>query len=335
MRVERRGGPPDLQAAFKSFILTSLLGRALDDNQAKEAAEGQFPDFTCFRNLVLIEMKHLETDQHDRINKLIEAKIDPAEKPIFYGSREARFVTDAVSNGAAINAAIASKLGRTIETILSKANRQFASYRSRHPRKNSVSVCVILNSILREYTPDVVIHAVHGKMKTSQSGEPRFPEIDAVLYISEKHFQVLPDGRMAYGLAIYEAAGAINQPWKTQFVDRIVDAWSRMRTGDSAVDGRDLYGFETVHDIPASVKGYEAWQLEYQRDPYMSSLTVERLRMLFHRMIAVNSLTFIKGNWPKPPQQEVADGMRIFQHIIEETNRHRGDESARTGPASV
>ena len=130
MRFERHGGPPDLQSAFTTFITSHLHGRALDDNQVKEAAEGEFPDFACFRDLVLIEMKHLETDQHDRINEVLDAKIDPAEKPIFYGSREAHFVTNSVSNGAAINAAIGSKLGRTIETLLSKANRQFESYRS-------------------------------------------------------------------------------------------------------------------------------------------------------------------------------------------------------------
>lgn len=48
---------------------------------------------------------------------------------------------------------------------------------------------------------------------------------------------------------------------------------------------------------------------------------MEQLRFLFHRTVAVNSLTFLKGEWPKPPQSEVAEGMRVFQHIIEETNR--------------
>jgi hypothetical protein len=173
MRFERHGGPPDLQSAFTTLITSHLRGRVLDDNQVKEAAEGEFPDFACFRDLVLIEMKHLETDQHDRINEVLDAKIDPAEKPFFYGRREAHFVTNSVSNGAAINAAIGSKLGRTIETLLSKANRQFESYRSRHPQKNSVGICVILNSTLREWSPDVVIHAIHGKMKIRGAGEAR------------------------------------------------------------------------------------------------------------------------------------------------------------------
>lgn len=301
--------------------MSYLGGRVLDDNQAEESAQGQFPDFTCFRDLMLIEMKHLETNQHDRINKVFEAKIDPAESPIFYGSRDSRFITDAVSNGAAINAAIASKLGRTIETILSKANRQFASYRSRHPRKNSVSLCVILNSMIHEYSPDVVVHAIHGKMETGQLGTPRFPEVDAVLYISEKHFQILPDERAAHPLAIYEGVGAVNQPWKMQFVNRVVDAWSRMRTGNSVMERRNLHNFQPIHDIPKVMKRSEVWQLEYQRVPYMSTFTVERLRVLFQRTIAINSLAFLKGSWPKPSKIEITEGLRAFQHIVEETNR--------------
>jgi hypothetical protein len=80
MHFERHGGPPDLQSAFKTLITSRLHGRLLDE--VKEAAQGEFPDFACFRDLVLVEMKHLETDQHARINEVIEAKIDP-EKTVF------------------------------------------------------------------------------------------------------------------------------------------------------------------------------------------------------------------------------------------------------------
>jgi hypothetical protein len=79
MRFERNGGPPDLQSAFTNLIVSRLHGRILDDNHAVESADGKFPDFGCFRDLMLIEMKHLETDQQDRINEVINTKLDPAE----------------------------------------------------------------------------------------------------------------------------------------------------------------------------------------------------------------------------------------------------------------
>jgi hypothetical protein len=321
MRFERHGGPPDLQTAFTALISSHLRGRILDDNKDFEAAQGQFPDFSCFRGIVLVEMKHLETDQQDRINELIDEKLDPIEKPFFYGSRESHFIVDAASNSEAINAAISSKLARTIETLLKKANAQFESYRSRNPRKNSVGICVILNSSLREWSPDVIAHAIHSKMKVSELSESRFQSIDAVLYISEKHMRRLPDGRPAHGIIIYEAQGALTAPWKMQFVNRIADAWSLMRTGSPIAFESEDRNFVPVEDIPKSMPLDETWRLEYQRDPYLQMLPVEKLRAMFQRTIAVNSLAFLKGNWPKPSHQETSKGMRMFTHIIEETNR--------------
>lgn len=94
MRFERHGGPPDLEAAFKVFVVEKLRGRALDDNWDQESARGQFPDFACFGDLVLIEMKHLEADQSDRLNDVLRQKIDPAELPFFYGARDANLIMD-------------------------------------------------------------------------------------------------------------------------------------------------------------------------------------------------------------------------------------------------
>lgn len=321
MRFERRGGPPDLQSAFKALVLGHLAGRALDDNQAKEALAGQFPDFACFRDIVLIEMKHLETDQSDRLNDVLDAKIDPAEMPFFYGEREAHFITDAVKNGPAINEEIFGKLSLTIKRILRNANAQLASYRVRHPRKNSVNICVILNSRLQEFTPDVVIDAVHQRMKPGRPGKALYPEIDIVLYFSEKHFQILPNGQVAYPIASYIGVGAVYQPWKMQFADRIVDDWSHLRTGGPAKQDGDLNGFETVSDVPESMARSEFWQLEYRRNPYLSTMPVDRLRAHFHRTMAVNSLTLLKGSWPKPSRHEASESLRIFQHVLEETNR--------------
>jgi hypothetical protein len=180
---------------------------------------------------------------------------------------------------------------------------------------------VILNSSLREWSPDVVAHAVHSKMKVNGRNEPHFQFIDAVLYISEKHMRRLPDGRPAHGIVIYEAPGALSAPWKMQFVNRIAHEWSLMRTGAPIAFDTEDRNFAPIEDIPRSMPLHERWRLEYQRDPYLQRLTVERLRLMFQRTIAVNSLTFLKGSWPKPSRQETTEGIRIFTHIIEETNR--------------
>lgn len=321
MRFERHGGPPDLQTAFKRFVEHQLGGRALDDDQDKEAAEGKFPDFACFRDVVLLEMKHLETDQHDRVNQVLRTVIDPAEMPHFFGSRDAQRIIDSVSNGEAVKSAIASKLSRTIEGLLRQANRQFCDYRARHPRKNTVSICVILNASLMEFSPNTVLYAIERKMTPGGDKAQRFPEIDAVLYHSAKHYKVLPDGRVGFAVGIYETPSVEMQPWKVQFIDRIVEAWSEMTTGAPAVHQTTNDGYAVVDDIPKELKRYEAWQLEYQRKPYLSTVTDQRLKVLFNRCFAQTSLAFVKGSWPKPPKEHTAEGMRTFSHLTEEINR--------------
>lgn len=322
MRVERSGGPPDMQAAFQHLIRDRLKGRCLDDQQDAEAAEGRFPDFACFRDLLLIEMKHLESDQSDRINGVFDTKIDPAERPMFFATRDAQHIFDRVSNADELKAAIASKLSRTIERVLSSANKQFASYRSRHPRKNSVSICVILNSSLREFNPDLINHAIYRKSR--KGDEARFPAIDAVLYISEKHFKSLPDGRLAFPMLVYESPET-EGTWKQLIVARVMEEWSRMRNGGSMVWGDSPTDFDLIEDIPARMSRSDFWYLEYRRRPYLQTVPLNRLRVLYNRCVALGCLTFVKGSWPKPSHDFTADQMRSFTHFIEETNRRGVD----------
>ncbi|WP_027526122.1 hypothetical protein [Bradyrhizobium sp. Ec3.3] len=118
MHVEWHGGPPDLQAAFTQFVRKVLRGRSLDDQKDVEARLGKFPDFACFRDLILLEMKHLEAEQTDRLNEVYQSKVDPAEAPVFYGSRSIDKDLDKLSNVEDIRAALSNNLSQTIETVL-------------------------------------------------------------------------------------------------------------------------------------------------------------------------------------------------------------------------
>ena len=318
MHVERHGGPPDLQAAFTRFALTVLRGRSLDDQKDIEAKLGRFPDFACLGDLVLLEMKHLESRQTERLNEVYRAKVDPAEAPIFYGSRSIDTDLDRLSNANEIRAALSSKLAQTIETILRKANSQFQEYRARNPRKNSFSVCILLNSQIAEFSPHAVLHSIHRKMK---AGADRFLDIDAVVYISEKHVQRLPDGRLGFGLGIFEAVGSAEKYWKRGLIDLIVREWANYRTGTPAVNRALEDGeFDAVFDVPSQMRRYEAWKLAYRRNPYLRPLANADLRVHFHRCVALNSLSFVKGGWPRPPAEFTQVHIRRFGDAIDEIN---------------
>jgi len=325
MRFERHGGVPDLQSEFRSVILGSLKGRNLDDGSRELSAQGEYPDFACFNDLMLIEMKHLEEDQTDRLNKVFDETIDPAERPLFFGERDSTLVTKNLSNAEDVNSAILSRLGRSIESLLRKSNRQFENFRKNHPRKNTVNVSVILNASIQEYSPHVVAYSIIKKAAPSKNGVDRFPAIDNVIYISEKHFQPMPDGRIAHAMVNCELLGAMRNPWKSKFTQRILDAWSLTRTGSESVRSEKIDAFRTVEDIPSKMRRHESWTLEYERNPYLMNASLSQLRVLFNRNVAMSAQNFLIGNWPRPSEDSVMTLMREFQHLVAETNRRGAD----------
>ncbi len=321
VRLERRGGPPNLEKDFEKMVLNVLGGRTLDAQANLESKKGRFPDFGLFRDIVLIEMKNLQTNQTQRLSDVYNKLALESEKPYFYGRRSVDSLLSTASNRDKILAEMFSKLKRTIERILKSANDQFETYRTRNKKKNTVNVCVILNSYLEEYSPEVIARAIHSKMGSESSEVHRFKSIDCVIYITEKHFTSDANGRIKHGVVIYEGMGVVNHPWKDQFVQRILNSWSIFRTGEIAEKYDDIKNFETLEDIPDKIARYQQWQIDYRRRPYLSRLNFEQVRLIFNRFIVLNSLTFVKGSWAKPSRSETEKNLRTFQNLIEEINR--------------
>jgi hypothetical protein len=119
--------------------------------------------------------------------------------------------------------------------------------------------------------------------------------------------------------------GLIENGWKRELLDKIVDSWAMHRTGTPSEFAENMKTFTSVEDVPETMSRSDAWLLEYARQPYLQYLTLAELRVEFHRVVALNSLTFISGSWPKPPRRVTEQGLRRFQHLIAETNRRGTD----------
>lgn len=160
----------------------------------------------------------------------------------------------------------------------------------------------------------------------------RFPDIDAVVYISEKHAQKLPDGRIAFAIAQILCAPAIEQRWKMPVVERILQSWSEFRTGGGAVSGRPDQ-FESVVDVPPKMPRHQVWKLAYRRKPYLRPLTDRQLMVHFHRCVGFSAL-LSHGNWPMPSMEEHLGCVREFGDAVEEIN-HRGIDLRQFAPEGL
>ena len=265
-------------------------------------------------------MKTLKDDQGDRVNDVFDKLANPAEKPMFYGTRDGSKILSALSNGKEIEQRVFDKLTNTITNHLSKANKQFADYRQRVKRKNTVTICVILNSTVTEFSPQTVAAAIQRKMNVKpKDGLPKYYDIDAVVYISEKHIVKLSDNRNAFALVVFHAAGAMDQPWKTQLIDHFTKKWSDERT-EGVFDGRINEPFAVVEDIPDRMTRSDSVRLAYRRNPYMRNLSDADLRVRWNRCAALSALSFVKGDWEPLGQNEKIANTNEFTCLNEEIN---------------
>lgn len=320
MLFERKGGAPNLEKDFAWFVKNHLHGRSLDDNRDAEAAQGKFPDFSCLRGLLLLEMKALKEDQGDRVNEVFDKLADPTEKPVFYGKRDSSKILGSLSNGKEIEQKVFDKLTSTISNHLSKADKQFANYRLRTKRKNSVTICVILNSTVMEFSPQTVAAVIQRKMNViPKAGLPKYYNIDAVVYISEKHVTKLDDNRNAFALVVFHAAGAVEQPWKMQLIDYFAKKWSEERT-EGEFEGTIKQPFTAVEDVPDRISRGDAVRLAYKRNPYMRHLTDAELRVCWNRSVALSILSFVKGDWEPLADEERIANTDLYSCLNEELN---------------
>ena len=150
---------------------------------------------------------------------------------------------------------------------------------------------------------------------------PRFLDIDAVVYISEKHCSILSDGRQAFAMGIFSGAGCEKDSWKMQLVDRVVRSWSLARTGTEYVesDSSGLRGgFDVIEDIPEKVSRSELWIIEYARHRHLEFISNSKLKIQFNRLNVELGRAFIRGNWDRPHDAEIQENIRAFTHVMEE-----------------
>jgi hypothetical protein len=323
-RVERSGPKPDLEALFTRFVREQLSGVVLDDQADQLSADGKFPDFACLRDLVLLEMKHLQESQHDKVQQTFKQTAKPEEVPLFFGQMTSDRVLPHLSNADQVTRAISNKVSRTIENLIRTANRQFRNWEANHSRSHRVRICMILNSDILEFSPSLVGWAISRalSLKSDRQQPYRFPYVDGVIYISEKHFTPLPDGRIAHAIGVFVLDTAQASDWKQATMTYITDRWSRWRTGTDPIAAPLGTEFDVVEDIPPRMKRYQAWELHYRRRPYLRHLPEEQLRALFYRLVLNLPSALAKGD-PIKPSKEAMENIERFSHVMEEV-RHRG-----------
>lgn len=317
---ERKGGPPHLTDVFSRFCEVALRGISIDTLLAKLPDRKTAPDYVCLSGLLLFEFKELETDRDDRINSVLSEGVAPSDVPQFLGGVPIEHYLKRVSNAEDLRRSINSKLRRTISAHLKKASSQISNYRSMNPRFNKVDVCVLFNSRIDVFDPPLMTKIVHGLMRT----ENYMKSMDAVIFISEKHFSILDDGRPSFSTVVMENDLGSFQEWKADLLALVVKRWSFYRTG-SAPEVREFSDltFDSVADTQDRMPRSAHWKHEYKIDPYFREFDEHALIVILMMNTIEIMLAVLKGNWVKPPPERTAEQFRMFSALTDKFG-HRG-----------
>lgn len=288
-----------------------MNGVSLDEIQSHERTR---IDYACLRGLVAIELKSLEGAPSERTNNFVDSLRDRPDFPTFFGSVPLEAAIKNMDNSEQLRRTAIDRVGRTIVTHMKKANDQLRQHALDFPRRTRLSLLVLVNEDHPEYDPQTVAWVAQREMSREVDGSPRYANIDAVLYLTERHGQSVA-GKTAFPICAIHGPTIQRQPWKVEVLTHIFRKWASFHDRSLFMVGDKEPAFQTIEHIPDQMARHEMWRLEYRRKPYLKHLSDEQLREEFDEVMLVVSLWGIKGSPVDVSMDHAITAMERFTHI--------------------
>jgi hypothetical protein len=316
MRIERTGKVEPLTPRIVRYLEEGLRARSLDDAKSSELLR---PDYVCLKDILVIEIKTLEGDGSERVENLNDQLRSRPDYPHFYGKVPVESLLKNLSDPEEVRRKLTDRIGRAIISHLDKADDQLGAHAKRFPRKNHVRLVVLVNEDHALYEPNSVMFILHQALARMKEGEPAYPNIDAVIYMTERHATLI-DGKPGFAIVDVHGRGISIDPWKEDFLQRFMRGWAAWNNAAIYDNVKRPEEFEPIDHVPDEMKRHELWRLEYRRNPYMKSRTDDQIRDSFDESIVMSTLSMMKGSPIKPTQKQITDNTRWFTHLLEEIN---------------
>lgn len=312
MRIERKGPIEPLTPKWRSFLLEALGGVDLDKTQSAEVTR---PDFACLSGLLVIEMKSLEEDGSARMDNLTEEMQKRADWPVFIGSAPIQAMVRHMDDPHSVLRKFIDRMGRAIVNHLKKANKQLGAHAEAFPRKNQVRIMLLINEDHEIFEPAAVAYILQHALKRKKGNEPLYPNVDAVIFTSERH-ATIRNGKITFPILSVEGPGLESDVWKRDVIDNVFERWSQWSGKPTYSGDPKATNFTTIDDIPDQMARHDLWRLQYRRKPYMRGISNEDLRDRFDETFVVTTLKMTKTSPFEPTDKAVDAAMQVFTHIM-------------------
>ena len=314
MRVERRGKIEPLTPRWILFLREAMGGVDLDAIQSSEVLRA---DFACLSGLIALEIKSLEEDGTERMDNLTDELRQRPDWPEFLGSAPVQAMTRHMDDPEAVNAKFVNRIGRAIVNHLKKANKQLGAHQDNFPRKNLVRLMLLINEDHELYEPALIAHIVQRALKRTKDGRPLYPNIDTVIFTSERHATV-KNGQVVFPLIAVEGSGLETDIWKRTIVDHLFERWANWTHTPTYKGNPKDVAFTTLDHVPEKMARQDLWRLQYRRRPYMAHISDEDLRDRFDEAMATSMLTMHKHAPVKPSIAVRDQAIILFTHVMME-----------------
>lgn len=332
-----------LEERFVDFIRSLKNAEIIDDLELNdEQMKAQKPDFFFCDRQFIGEMKSVKIDMEPKANSILERHKNRPDYPLFFGSRDSNKVLGCLRDGDHVKNHIFREITSAIKENVKKANGQIRDAKVTFKLSESRGILIILNDLVEILSPNLILHKVHQLMNEKlDSGAPRYPNISAVLIISETHFvkttssdqkllpiiQLIDDSLPDYQ-EIQDYLNWIIKKWSLfhniPLHETNIDVDTLMNNLVILKGGRELDDHEEISRGQAFIN-------QYRMMPYLRNMSEENLMNHGQQIWYESSLAFLKGTHEKPSQERTHELIELGTHFNEEMN-YRGIDYRKFSP---
>lgn len=322
-----------LKVRFENF-LTTLDGLENIDillsGQPKISSDRA--DYLAENRKLVIELKALETDTEWKLEKILKPYRERKDFPIFFGTWELEKVLAALPEEKDLRQKIIDSLTTSIRSIFRKADNQVKYSKQLFNIPTAQGLLIVLNQNVEVLNPETVLLSLaHISSKRLENGELRYPNVHAVLFLSEVHGTTLPGNILGFPV-LSAHLGAPDVFAYDNFLRFLSDSWAEycgvnvVEETRKNITPRDL-GFSRLSDLASSkrqeITNQEACIRYYERNPYFRRFSNDELLWYFRIIFVEFGRGRIKGASKQESERSQNFWLEIYIHFMEEVN-HRG-----------
>lgn len=317
---------------FYDFLRALPLSEDIDSLAKKIEHEGkQIADFFFLKRRITCEVKSLNKDTKEKVEKIVDGLRGREDFPVFYGSWELNKILKYLKDGDSIHEKIAYAVTSPIEDLIKDANRQIRDAKRVFHEPKSMGLVIIVNRSVDILDAELVGWRINRCLhKKRQGSVPRFECLNGVWLIDEAHSLLVHKNLEGPVSIIFEGQGNSGNE-VGEYIEYLTIQWATWKgfpslkiPGEALTKDRltSVNVREEKNTEEKNLRRHELWREVYKENPYLRPLPKDKLLKYGRNLLIEITPHFLKTGIQSTMDEKMVL-MERFTHLLEEVN-HRG-----------